>query len=102
MPDWTQMDDKAKAAGLKDMTYYIVEVAFSKENVLHTVVAFHRHIGDLVLFTAGYTNYIIEKNFTELYSFRILSEIPAMNRKDPVRLPDTARPANSFKFGEPI
>jgi hypothetical protein len=90
-PDWVVKQEKAAKAGLsKDMTYYIVEVAYSKENPIHRVVGFHRHIGDLILFTAGYTE-VININYTELYHFEVIEELKSMNEKLEVRLPEPKR-----------
>lgn len=65
---------------LKDMTNYIVEVAFNQQNPIHRATCFHQVDGHVTLF--GSYDTPVRINIRHLAYFRIVSELAEMNDTD--------------------
>jgi hypothetical protein len=62
---------------LKNMSYYVVEVAFNQNNPIHRSVCFHRSGGNVDMF--GSYEGVISQNISQLTFFQVIEEIPVMN-----------------------
>lgn len=85
--DWKSAENEARKLGLeKDMSYYIVEVAFFKSNPIHRAVYFHRSSGNIELMSSGYEG-AMSRHISRLAHFKVLSELTLMNEQYRVKLP---------------
>lgn len=64
---------------MKNMTYYVVEVSFRKNNPIHRAICYHRHGGNVELF-ASYDG-IIRENIKHLAYFEVVEEIKSMREE---------------------
>jgi hypothetical protein len=99
--DWVVRGEEAAKAGLsKDMSYYIVEIANSAGNPVHRVIVFHRHVGDMHIYSSGYSD-PMQLNYADLYFFKVVEELAIMNEKPSIKLPDACLTEGVFLKGVP-